>query len=165
MRTNWERRQIRHLLLVFVSLAATASAVAGQPFEFRAGMHRVDSGNYYVAGSFGHGVGTEFLVDTGSGYVALSPATFARVKALPGVVFLREITGSMADGRVRRVPVYQVATLQLGDACHLHDIEVAVIPGSHRDILGLSALAKVEPFAMQLSPPVLMVSNCEAAPQ
>ena len=102
------------------------------------------------------------LVDTGSGYVALTRATFARIKDLPGVTYLREITGSMANGKQLNVPVYRVASLKLGESCVLTDVEVAVMPGATRDILGLSALRKVEPFALQLEPPVLYLSSCVA---
>ena len=150
---------------IVAALMAVASfgTARSEPFAFHAEMHQVGSGVYYVDGSLGLGVETEFLVDTGSGYVALSPATFARVESLPGVRFLRRISGSMANGRTLEVPVYSVPLLEVGHGCLLRDVEVAVIPGSTRDILGLSALGKAAPFALQLAPPVLMLSECAAA--
>lgn len=144
-------------LLALLALPALASA---ERFSYTADMHRVDSGNYYVHGSFGPGVETDLLVDTGSGYVALTRSTFARIKDLPGVTYLRDIAGSMANGKVLNVPVYRVASLKVGTSCVLTDVEVAVMPGGTRDILGLSALRKAEPFAMQLEPPVLYLSSC-----
>lgn len=136
------------------------SAAAAERFTHSAEMRRVESGNYYVHGIFGTGVETDLLVDTGSGYVALTRGTFARIKDLPGVTYLRNIAGSMANGKQLNVAVYRVASLKLGDNCVLTDVEVAVMPGATRDILGLSALRKVEPFALQLEPPVLYLSSC-----
>jgi predicted aspartyl protease len=151
------RRLAPFTLLALLALPAIASA---ERFSYSAEMHRVESGNYYVHGSFGAGVETELLVDTGSGYVALTRETFARLKGSPGVTYLRDIAGSMANGKVLSVPVYRVASLKLGSSCVLNDVEVAVMPGGTRDILGLSALRKAEPFALQLEPPVLYLSTC-----
>lgn len=139
---------------------AGASANAQERFSHVAEMRRVESGNYYVHGIFGAGVETDLLVDTGSGYVALTRDTFARIKDLPGVTYLRDIAGTMANGKLLEVPLYRVASLRLGESCVLTDIEVAVMPGGTRDILGLSALRKVEPFALQLEPPMLYLSSC-----
>ena len=148
--------------IAVLSAVTLASARAEERFAHSADMRRVESGNYYVQGVFAAGVETELLVDTGSGYVALTRDTFARIKTLPGVTYLRDIAGSMANGKRLNVPVYRVASLTLGENCVLTDIEVAVMPGGTRDILGLSALRKVEPFALQLDPPVLLMSSCQA---
>lgn len=149
-------------LAVSAILFALSSVAAAERFDHSLPMHARDSGNYFVTGVLSGGVETELLVDTGSGYVALSKQTFSRVKDSPGTVFVRRIAGAMANGRVVEVPIYRVAALSLGEDCVLTDVEVAIFPGSSRDILGLNALRRVEPFAMQLSPPALLVSDCAA---
>ena len=126
-------------------------------------MRQQASGNYYVHGTLTGGVGTDMLVDTGSGYVSLSKATFTRIKAQPGTEYLRDIVGTMANGRLLKVPVYRVAELALG-ACLLTDVEIVVMPNTARDILGLSALRRLEPFTMQLSDSALVVSGCGEPP-
>jgi predicted aspartyl protease len=151
------------LTTALVGASLLSAADAAERFTHTAEMHRVESGNYYVQGIFGTGVETDLLVDTGSGYVALTRATFTRIKDLPGVTYLRNISGSMANGKQLNVPVYRVASLKLGESCVLTDVEVAVMPGATRDILGLSALRKVEPFALQLEPPVLYLTSCADA--
>lgn len=150
--------------LATLALVLCAAPAVADPFGHSAAMRRFESGNYYVHASFGNGVDAEFLVDTGSSYVAVSKATFERLERVSAVTYLRQITGSMANGDLVRVPVYRVAYLSLGETCLLRDIEVTVMPGNTRDILGLSALSKVQPFAMQLDPPVLLLSNCELPP-
>lgn len=139
-------------------------AAADEPFGYAVPLEQRESGQYYVHAVLAGGVETDFLVDTGSGYVALSKETFDRVRRTPGTKFVREIVGAMANGRLMKVPIYTVTELAISPHCRLADVEVAVFPSGARDILGLSALRRVEPFAMHFSPPELRLSSC-AAPQ
>jgi hypothetical protein len=66
----------------------------------------------------------------------------------------------MADGRTKAINVYSVEQLVLGQSCRIGPLEVAVIPGATRNILGLSALNKAAPFAIYTSPPTLALSGC-----
>jgi predicted aspartyl protease len=151
----------RKLAALFSALGFVGSATAIEPFGESVPMQQRASGNYYVAGTLSGGVLTDFLVDTGSGYVSLAPAVFERLRAAPGTVFLRDIVGSMANGRTLKVPVYRIGTLELSPQCVLHDVEITVMPGSTRNILGLSALRRVAPFALDLEPARLMLSGCD----
>ncbi|MCU0760759.1 MAG: retroviral-like aspartic protease family protein [Steroidobacteraceae bacterium] len=145
------------------ALILLATTAAAEPFGDSVPMQQRASGNYYVAGTLHGGVRTDFMVDTGSGYVSLSPAVFERLQATAGATFLRYIVGSMANGQTVRVPVYRIPTLELSPECVLQDVEITVMPGSHRNILGLSALRRVSPFALDLQPARLMLSDCTPA--
>ena len=153
-----------------LQIAALLAALApwlpagADPFDFAVPMQEHDSGQYYVHAVLSGGVETDFLVDTGSGYVALSKETFDKVRRQPGTEYQRDIVGAMANGRLMKVQIYRVAELAISDHCRLTDIEVAVFPSGARDILGLSALRRVEPFAMHFSPPELRLSGCVPAP-
>ena len=122
-------------------------------------MAAVSSGAFYVKVELDSMVKTEMLVDTGSGYVSLSADTFDRVKDAPGTVFQRHINGVLADGKQRKVPVYLISELKLGERCILRDVEVAIMKNSDRDILGLSALRQMQPLTLQMDPPQL-TANC-----
>lgn len=154
-----ETSRLQRLTFLMCLLTAPIFALASEPFSYQTPMTEVTSGSYYVEGKFGSGVQSDFLVDTGSGYVALTSATFRKLKRVSEVEFDRQISGRMANGKLVTVPVYRVAVFQLGD-CVLRDVEVTVLAGSDRNILGLSALRKVEPFAMRLNPPTLYLSEC-----
>jgi clan AA aspartic protease (TIGR02281 family) len=147
-------------LLVLAWLSTPTSARAEEPFAHIVPLTEHASGQYYVHGTLSGGFETEFLVDTGSGYVALSKETFARIRRQPGTAYVREIVGAMANGKLVKVPIYQIEEIAIGEACRLRDVEVAVFPSGARDILGLNALRRLEPFAMQLSPPQLWLSEC-----
>ncbi len=147
-------------ILLFLGLTALCQTAAADRFGNSVAMSEVASGNYYVQGSISGSVQADFLVDTGSGFVSLTPDLFARVVRLPGTQYSREIHGAMANGKVQRVKMYRVKTLTLTEQCVLHDVEVVVMPGSSKNILGLSALRQVAPFALELNPPQLHLSNC-----
>jgi predicted aspartyl protease len=102
----------------------------------------------------------EYLVDTGAGYMTITTATLARSKEAGKATYLRELDGRMADGSVLRVPVYRLSEITIGDACQLRDVEVAVLPGASRGLLGLSALRRTSPFEFSVDPPTLRLSNC-----
>ena len=125
-------------------------------------MHQAESGNFYVHATVDGNVETDLLFDTGSGYVSLSKATFDKVSATAKPRFSRHIFGRMADGRVEKVAMYFLDELKLADNCVLREIEVAVFPKADRDILGLNALSRLQPFTMALTPATLTSNNCAA---
>ena len=147
-------------ILPVLCVALAQAASAEEPFTRGIALEQKAVGTYYIHGSLGDGVETDLLVDTGSTYVALTRETFRKVKRRGGVTHLRDIRGSMASGRALNVSIYRVPALAIGDGCVLRDVEVAVVPGANRDILGLSALRQLQPFAMQMEPPRLLFSSC-----
>lgn len=149
-------------LAIFGAALWAAFAAGADPFGHEIPMTLHDSGNYYVTGQFETGARTQMLVDTGSGLVALSGKTFKPLKGLASTQFVRRANATLANGRRTQLKIYRIARLALGEECLLHDIEIAVMPGTSVDILGLAALRHVQPFALSLDPPVLSVSNCEA---
>lgn len=150
-------KAFRHILprSLALLLSLALSTVAGAGTLQAIPLDPVQTGTFYLKARLDQAVDTDMLLDTGSGYVSLSPATFARIKDDPGTVFLRHIQGVMADGKRMRVPLYSIAELQLSEHCILRDVEVAVMRGASRDILGLSALRQMQPLTLQLEPPVL----------
>jgi len=138
------------------ALLFSSSAFAAQPYNIP--MQLVSSGAFYVKASLDSLVDTDMLLDTGSGYVSLSSDTFGKIKDEPGTVFMRFITGVMANGKASRVPVYLISELRLSEQCVLHDVEVAVFQNATRDILGLSALRQMQPLTLQMDPPMLTAS-------
>lgn len=140
-------------LLVFGCVARSNAGPSDIPLEV------AQAGTFYVKASLDGMVDTQLLLDTGSGYVSLSKATFNQIKNDSTTVFQRNITGVMANGHSMSVPVYLIGELKLSSQCILHDIEVAVFQNASRDILGLNALKQMQPITLQLDPPV-MTATC-----
>jgi len=155
----------RHLTSICLLLCTTAislATVAQDTPAIALDMHQAASGNFYVHATMAGAVETDLLLDTGSGYVSLSKATFDRISATSSPRFSRHIFGTMANGKVQKVPMYYLDELALSPECVLRNIEVAVFPRADRDILGLNALARLQPFTLELAPARLTSSHCAA---
>lgn len=126
-------------------------------------LHQNASGGLYVDASVAAEDPSAFLVDTGAGYSSISQKLFKRLKKRGALEHVDRVAARMADGRLRPMDIYRVASLQLGEGCEVGPVDVAVLPGSQRNILGMSALAKVAPFMLELNPPSMRLSHCELA--
>ncbi len=147
------------LTLLGWSLAALGMAV--QADQTYVPMHDKGSSTLYVRGSIVGSGDAEFMVDTGASYVALNEVTMEALREAGQARYLRKLSGMMADGRSRTVPVYLVNEIAIGESCVIRDVEVAVLPGNTRNILGLSALRKAAPFVFAMDPPSLGLSHCQ----
>lgn len=117
---------------------------------------------YYVEAGFVGGVADEFMVDTGSGYLVINEVTLEALKQDRQASYVRTVSGIMANGARTTVPIYRVDGFHVGCCCGVQNIEAAVFPGTRRQILGLSALKKLAPFALSVEPARLTLSNCVA---
>ncbi len=140
-----------------------AVALAGE-FGTTIPMHDRGAATYYVSGRIA-GVGEiDLLVDTGSGYSTIGEDTLNVLVSQNQAVYVKRLTGIMADGSQKTVPVYRIGGVMIGTQCWLQEVEAAVFPGSTRFILGLSALRQAAPFIFSLDPPELVLSHCETDP-
>jgi predicted aspartyl protease len=123
-------------------------------------MQAKGAATYYIKGNI-RGLGsTEFMVDTGSGYVTINEHTLAQLKSKGEAIYVKDLMGVLADGQRKVFPVYRIASIRLGNHCELRDVEAAVFPGRTRQILGLSALRKAGAFTFSFDPPQLTLSTC-----
>lgn len=150
------------LTLAFVSLFLSASTAFATQFGTTVPMSKKGSSTYYVPVKFDGAVGNELMVDTGSDYVTINKATLDSLKERGKVDYVKQVGGTMANGTDIIVPIYRIANLNIGCCCILHDVEAAVFEGTERQILGLSALKKVAPFALSVDPAHLILSDCKA---
>lgn len=150
----------RFWLVACAAIVVVQAAEAEEAGQFSVPLVPKASGAFYVRGTLGGVVSSELLVDTGSSYVALSRKTFNALQRNKLTTYVRSIHGATANGRVVRARVYEVSELAIGEHCVLESVEVVVLPGSDRDILGLSALRRVEPFTFDLEPMALRFGAC-----
>ncbi|MDJ0940357.1 MAG: retropepsin-like aspartic protease [Woeseiaceae bacterium] len=156
-----ETRLFRQVLLVLAAIAAClVGAQADELESFSVPLMQQSSGAFYIRGTLGESVAADLLVDTGSSYVALSQKTFDALQRSSAMTYVRSIKGATANGRVVKAKVYEVSALAIGDECVLESVEAVVLPGADRDILGLSALKRVEPFTFDLEPLALRFEAC-----
>lgn len=155
------QRTLRYVALL---AAWTAGPTPAADFDTHVPMRDKGAATYYVDGEI-HGLGrVDFMVDTGSGFMTINEETLAALRRSGDAVYVRDLSGILADGTTKRVPVYRLTQISIGPACTLRDVEAAVFPGKTRQILGLSALRQAAPFIFSLDPPKLVLSNCTASP-
>ena len=146
------------------SLCLLVSTLAfADPDVYNIQMQTGNNFTYYIKSSI-EGVGaTSFLVDTGAGYSTISKTTLRTLQKTGNAVYLKKLEGVMADGSIKKVSLYRISSIDLGEACRIHNVEVAVFPDGNREILGLKALSKVAPFTFSMNPPLLSLSHCDKA--
>jgi predicted aspartyl protease len=137
---------------------ASATVMAGK-FDARIPMSVGKATTYYVQGRFGNLKATDFMVDTGSGFLTINKPTLDELLERGLATYKRELPGVLADGTEVKVPVYQVAQFSIGP-CLLQDVEAAVFPSTQRQILGLNVLNRSAPFIFSVNPPELVLSHC-----
>ncbi len=141
-------------------MAMVSSSVSSGEFTTAVPLLQKDAATYYVAADFDGRAGDEFMVDTGCDYVTINEHTLAVLREVGAAKYLKEVAGILADGSTKRVPVYRISSMRVG-SCLISDVEAVLFPGATRQILGLSALKKVAPFAISVAPPQLLLSNCQ----
>ena len=163
MRHNLAQRHqkiINRLICICAfSLCTSTGTFASEPLT-PIPMQAKGADTYYIKGNI-RGLGsTEFMVDTGSGYVTINEHTLAILKDKGEAIYVKDLMGILADGQRKVFPVYRIASIRLGDDCELRNVEAAVFPGRTRQILGLSGLKKAGAFTFSFDPPQLTLSNC-----
>ena len=124
-------------------------------------MKNIGLGTYYVDVKLADMPESQFMVDTGSGYMTINEESLAHLKQQDRVTYVKDIRGVLANGNTHVVEVWEVSSVTLNDQCTLYNVEVAVFPGKTRQILGLSALKKAAPLEMSFNPPMLSLGSCD----
>jgi len=151
---NW-----KWLFILILPSAITVSADSNVTIP----MVKHSTATFYVSVTIGDQLSEEFVIDTGASHVTISDETLGKLLDKQQAVFMRSMTGILADGSSIKVPVYRISSLKVGSDCLFNDVEVAVIKGGARSVLGLSVLSRAAPFTFHTEPPQLQLSNCSAA--
>jgi hypothetical protein len=142
------------LALFFSTIICAETTTQSIPMQIR------NNHNFYIQSSIDGAGMTSLLVDTGSGYSTITKKTLRELQKTGNAVYLKKLKGVLADGSIQKVSVYKISGINIGQNCHIRDIEVAVFPSGSREILGLNTLSKVAPFTFSMDPPSLSLSNC-----
>ena len=134
-------------ILIGLLTAAPLGTACAEPFGIDVPLEESAASTYYVAGYLPDYGELSLMVDTGSTYTVINSAVFTALEKKNAVRHVKNLSGVMADGSKQRVPIYHVGSLRLGEHCYIKNIEVAVLPGSGRNILGIKTLKNAAPFS------------------
>ena len=135
--------------------------VGGASYKNIIPMKNIGLGTYYVNVTLASMPESQFMVDTGSGYMTINEESLAVLKQQNRVKYVKDIKGILANGSAYVVPVWEVSSITLHKQCTLKNVEAAIFPGKTRQILGLSALKKAGPIEISFDPPSLSLGNCD----
>ena len=68
----------------------------------------------------------------------------------------------MTDAFRVAMPIYRIASLNIGGDSVIRNIKVIILPDQTRNILELNVLKKAAPFSFLMDPPAIMLSHYEA---
>lgn len=142
-------------------ICALSLPISAAQFNAVVPIHDKGAATFYVKGKLGSLDATEFMLDTGSGYLVINQESLAQLKRIGQAGYVKDIKGILANGDELVVPVWRIASMTINEQCTLHDVEAAVFPGQTRQILGLTALKKAAPFILSFDPPQIVFSHCE----
>jgi len=148
-----------HYSWLAVGLALVSTPLLGDEFGVTVPMHDKGRATYYVNARIADLGTSEFMVDTGSGYLTINEKTLNALQERKQAQYVKELRAILANGTELVIPVYAIDALHIG-TCTIRNVEAAVFPGRTRQILGLSALNKAAPFTFSVDPPELVLSNC-----
>ncbi len=148
-----------HYSCLALGLTLVSTPAPGDEFDVTVPMHDKGMATYYVNAQIADLGISEFMVDTGSGYLTINEQTLSTLQERKQARYVKELRAILANGTELIIPVYAINQLRIG-GCTLRNVEAAVFPARTRQILGLSALNKAAPFTFSIDPPELVLSNC-----
>jgi predicted aspartyl protease len=141
-----------------LGLTLISSPVLAGDINVTVPMHDKGLATYYVHAQVADLGMSEFMVDTGSGYLTINEQTLFALQERKQARYVKELRAVLAGSELI-IPVYAINRLRIGN-CTIRNVEAAVFPARTRQILGLSALNKAAPFTFSVDPPELVLSNC-----
>lgn len=142
-----------------VGLTLVSTPALGDELDVTVPMYDKGMTTYYVHAQVADLGISEFMVDTGSGYLTINEQTLNALQERKQAQYVKELRAILANGTDLVIPVYVITQLRIG-TCILNNVEAAVFPARTRQILGLSALNKAAPFTFSIDPPELVLRNC-----
>ena len=128
--------------------------------QYEIELHLASSGTYTLSGISANTIEAEFLLDTGASMVMISSKLFKQIKQQQQLVSTGKIAAAMASGRMKTIPTYMLPSLLLGKGCDVGPIEVAVVRGATRNLIGLNALSKLGKLTLDIQAGTLSASEC-----
>lgn len=147
---------VANCLLILALIPATSMADIGAEIE----LHPVSSGTYTIAINFAPTLEAEFLLDTGASMVMMSDKLFNAITKHQKAISTGKVAANMASGRIKTIQTYEIPSLILANGCDVGPLEVAVIRGASRNLIGINALAKLGQITLDLQDTKLITTDC-----
>ena len=155
------KHRIPQLLQLLIVASFGAICSASPPEVEDIDLHPLSSGTYSVTGKLSQSVEAEFLLDTGASMVMISKRLFKKISQHQQPISSGKVAATMATGKTNVIPTYTISNFVLENGCNLGPVEVAIVNGATRNLIGLNALSKLGRITIDTQENKLLVSNCD----
>ena len=156
-------RRIKKINLLFSCLFF---AVLNTPaFSKEEGLHDIDlnplaSGTYTLSARPAPGIRADFLFDTGASMVMISDKLFRQISKHKKPQSSGKVAAAVATGKIKTIPTYTISSLVLDNGCDVGPVQVAVVRGASRNLIGLNALSRLGRITIDIQQGKLLISEC-----
>lgn len=103
---------------------------------------------------------TEFMLDTGSGPIALDSTIIKSLQQQGKASISGQRFAMLANGQKKHFDIYTISALRLGERCHINNVEAVALPAGTRNIIGINVLKQTAPFSIHTQPSQLSLGGC-----
>ena len=151
---------LKQLGITLLALTVSNSSFADSEKQYDIELHPLPTGTYTLSGQLTPSLKEEFLFDTGASMVMIGKKLFDQISKHHKPVSTGKIAAVMASGNVKTIPTYTLPSLVLGNGCDVGPIEIAVVRGATRNLIGLNALSKLGSITIDIQHGKLLIDEC-----
>lgn len=123
-------------------------------------LRQVASGTYTLLAQPAPGIKAEFLFDTGASMVLISDSLFRLISKYKKLQGSGKVAAAIATGKIKTIPTYTISSLVLANGCDVGPVEVAVVRGATRNLIGLNALSRLGRITIDMQKDKLATTEC-----
>ena len=144
------------LLLVIASTSACFATEGSYDID----LNPLASGTYSLQAHPAPGLRAEFLFDTGASMVLISEKLFRQISKHKKPKSSGKVAAAVATGKLKTIPTYTIPSLVLDNGCDVGPVQVAVVRGATRNLIGLNALSRLGRITIDIQNEKLSTSEC-----
>jgi predicted aspartyl protease len=157
---NWIVKMFKLLIAKCLLILALVPSISMAEVGADIDLHPLSTGTFTIAIKFSSALEAEFLLDTGASMVMMSDKLFNAITKYQKTIPTGKVAANMASGRIKSIPTYQIHSLVLENGCDVGPLEVAVIRGASRNLIGLNALVKLGRITLDIQDTKLIATDC-----
>ena len=162
-RLNMKPSILNKFLLVLLLSSSTNICLAEEVKHSSIELHPVSTGTFTLSGTLAPATKAEFLFDTGASIVMINKKLFKQIRKHHKPVSKGKVAANMANGHVKIIPIYELPSFVLSNGCDVGPIEVAVVKGATRNLIGLNALSKLGRITIDIQEGNISTTECPRA--
>jgi predicted aspartyl protease len=151
---------LKQLGITLLALTISKSVIADSEKQYQFELHPLPTGTYTLSGELAPSVKEEFLFDTGASMVMIGKKLFDEISKHHTPISTGKIAAVMASGSVKTIPTYTLPSLVLENGCDVGPVEIAVVRGATRNLIGLNALSKLGSITIDIQHGKLLTNEC-----